>query len=94
MPINSVALIAGTLSFSAALAWNKAISDSLTQMTGNQSSLLQALVITIIIIIVVYSINMGLKIYTAFSNTNLKDSVINSGDINGAKVKLWNKNNN
>lgn len=91
MPINSVALIAGTLSFSAALAWNKAISDSLTKFTGSQSSVLQAVVITIIIIVVVYSINIGLKIYTSFSNNKLKDHVINAGSADGAKVKLWNK---
>lgn len=91
MPINPVALIAGTLSFSAALAWNKAISDMLTTVTKTNSSVLQATVITIIIIIVVYLINVGLSIYTSFTGQPLKDSVIKSGSNDDAKVKLWNK---
>jgi len=91
MPINPVALIAGTLSFSAALAWNKAISDTLTTITKSNSSLLQAVVITIIIIIVVFLINIGLKLYTTITAEHLKDGVIKAGAGHDAKVKLWNK---
>lgn len=91
MTINSVALIAGTLSFSAALAWNKAISDTLTSVTKTNSSILQATVITIIIIIVVYIINVSLSLYTNTTNTPLKDSTIKAGGGDDAKVKLWNK---
>ena len=92
MPINPVALIAGTLSFSAALAWNKAVSDTLSKITNCQSSsVLQAIVITVIIIIVVYLINVGLHLYTSFTNVPLKDSVILAGGNSDSKVKLWNK---
>lgn len=91
MPINSVALIAGTLSFSAALAWNKAISETLNTITSTNSSLLQAIVITIIIVIVIYCINMGLFLYTSFTEQPLKNSVINAGANEEYKVKLWNK---
>jgi hypothetical protein len=91
MPINPVALIAGTLSFSAALAWNKAISDTLTKLTNSNSSVMQAVVITIIIIIVVYIINVGLNLYTNVTNEPLKDSIIKAGGGVDAKVKLWNK---
>ena len=91
MPINSVSLIAGALSFSAALAWNKAISDTLNRMTNTNSSILQAVIITILIIIIVYIINVGIYFYTTFTNEPLKDSVIKAGAGNDAKVKLWNK---
>lgn len=91
MPINPVALIAGTLSFSAALAWNKAISDTLTKITKTNSAILQAVVITIIIIIVIYLINLGLGMYTKFTGDPLKDSVIKAGSNEDSKVKLWNK---
>lgn len=92
MPINPVALIAGTLSFSAALAWNKAVSDTLSSITKrSSSSVLQATVITIIIIIIVYLINVGLRLYTSYTNEPLKDSVIRAGGNDESKVKLWNK---
>lgn len=91
MPINSVALIAGALSFSAALAWNKAISDTLNSITKTNSTLLQAIVITIIIIIVVFIINISLDFYTRFTNISLNNNVIMAGGKDDSKVKLWNK---
>lgn len=91
MLINPVALIAGGLSFSAALAWNKAISDTLVSTTKNDSSVIQAIVITVIIIILVIVINAGLNLYTKFTNKKLNEEVIDSGSNDDAKVKLWNK---
>lgn len=88
MLINPVSLIAGALSFSAALAWNKAVSDTLTKTTGTNSTIFQAIIITVLIIIIVYIINMGLKIYTDRHNVPLKDHVIKAGNREESKVKL------
>lgn len=90
MPINPVSLIAGALSFSAAIAWNKAISESLNNASGGtSSSMTQALVITILIVIVVIIINFGISIYSKFNNTILKQSVIRAGGDSNSKVQLW-----
>jgi len=91
MPINTVSLITGTLSFSAALAWNKAINDSLNSYIRTPSPILQAVIVTIIIILIVFFINTGLKLYTSFTSESLKNSIINAGGHNESKVKLWNK---
>ncbi len=91
MLINPVSLIAGGLSFSAALAWNRAISDSLTSVTKKDSSVHQAIVITIVIILLVGLINLGLMLYTKYSNKQLTDEVIDSGSDKDAKVNLWKK---
>jgi len=91
MTINSVALIAGTLSFSAALAWNKAVGDTLLNYTKTNSPILQAVIITIVIIILVYLINVSIKFYTNITGNELKDSVIKAGGNNDSKVKLWDK---
>jgi hypothetical protein len=89
MPINPVTLIGGALSFSVALAWNRAVSDTLNNITGKTTStLLQAIVITVIIIIIVFLINGAINIYTTFTNDELKKSIIKSGNENG-KVNLW-----
>lgn len=89
MPINPITLIAGALSFSAALSWNKAISDGLNSITGGTSTtLLQAIVITIIIIIVVFMINTAIAVYHKITNGSLKQSIIKAGNENG-KVSLW-----
>jgi diacylglycerol kinase len=79
MTINSIALISGALSFSAALAWNKAISETLTNLTKNNSPILQAVVITIFIIIIVYIINTGIETFTGLTNDTIKKSTIESG---------------
>lgn len=84
MVINPIALIAGALSFSAALAWNKAVSDTLSKITNTNSTILQAIVITTIIIIVVYIINMGIKYY----DIQIKDPVIKTANGYDSKVKL------
>lgn len=89
MTINPVALIAGTLSFSAALAWNKAVSEVLNNVTQSNSPVLQAVVITVIIIIIVFIINISMQMYTKTTNIPLKDSVIRAGGGDDAKVKLW-----
>lgn len=91
MLINPVALIAGGLSFSAALAWNKAISDTLVKTTKTDSSVQQAIVITTVIIIIVLIINFGLSTYTKFTNKKLDNSVLELGSNPDSKVKLWNK---
>jgi hypothetical protein len=89
MPINSVALLAGALSFSAALAWNKAVNDSLTAISGTNNSVTQAIVITLIIIMVVVVINGGISYYTKTYDIPLKNSVIKSGGDKNSKVSLW-----
>lgn len=91
MTINAVSLIAGALSFSAALAWNKAISETLNNITKSNSPIFQAIVITIIIMVVVFLINLGLKQYTSMTHIELKDSIIKAGGNIDSKVKLWNK---
>ena len=91
MTINSVSLISGALSFSAALAWNKAISETLSSVTDKASSpLAQAIIITIIIIILVFIINISIELYINTTNTDIKPSVRRAGSNNNAKVKLWN----
>ena len=90
MPINPVALIAGALSFSAALAWNKAVSETLNKYTDTNSPMIQAIVITILIIIIVYFINKGLSIYTSFTGDHLKPHVLEHGGNHESKVRLWN----
>ena len=89
MTINSVSLIAGALSFSAALAWNKAVSETLNNITKTNSPILQAIVITLIIMFVVFCINYGLHHYTQLTKIELKDSVIKSGGNIDSKVKLF-----
>jgi len=91
MPINPVSLIAGALSFSAALAWNKAISDYLLRVTGDNklSSVYQAIVITLLIIVIVIIINIGVNLYIKKSGAVLKDSVIKAGGNKESKVSLW-----
>lgn len=93
MIINPVALIAGALSFSAALAWNKAIGDTINTLTGSDSSIIQAVTVTIVIILTVMLINYGITIYSTYSNKELKNSVVESGNSPDAKVNLFLKNN-
>ena len=88
MIINSVALIAGALSFSAALAWNKAIGDSLYVVTQSNSSLLQAVVITIIIMIIVFLINFFIVKYNNYTNKQLSEKTIEAGTNVNSKVIL------
>lgn len=88
MIINSVALIAGALSFSAALAWNKAIGDSLYVVTQSNSSLLQAVVITIIIMIIVFLINFFIAKYNNYTSKQLSEKTIEAGTNVNSKVIL------
>lgn len=90
--LNPVSIIAGALSFSVALAWNRAVSDTLNNMTRSVSPVLQAVIITLIIIIVVSIINIGLRFYTNTTNDKIKDSVIKSAGDENAKVRLINHN--
>lgn len=90
MAINSVALIAGALGFSAALAWNKAVSEILESMIPSKSAVLQAIVTTILIIIIVYIVNLYVKVFNLITNSELKESTIESGGNNESKVKLLN----
>jgi hypothetical protein len=89
MPINTISLITGALSFSAALSWNKAISDIFqVSSNGASSSLLQAIIITILIMITVMIINTSIHFYTKYRKLPLSDYVITSGK-NNNKVSLW-----
>lgn len=90
MAINSIALIAGALGFSAAIAWNKAISEILESMFPNKTAVLQAIVTTIIIIIIVYIVNLYVRFYYKLNNTQLKSSTLESGGDKDSKVRLWN----
>lgn len=92
MPINSVSLIAGAMSFSAALAWNKAISDTLNRITETNEPLLQAIIITIIIIIIVHIINVSMEAYTKVKGTPLKYHTLKAGGNKDSRVSLWNNN--
>ena len=91
MPINPISIIAGTLSFSAAIAWNRAVNDSLQTLVNRPSipPVIVATVITIIIIMVVYSINTSLKWYERFSNDNIKSCTKISGGNKNSKVSIW-----
>ena len=90
MPINTISLITGALSFSAALTWNKAITDKLNYIVGNNtSSLTQAIVITLIIIMIVVLINLITNAYTKHTGRKLKTSVLSIGNDRNSKVKLW-----
>ena len=89
MIINSVALIAGALSFSAALAWNKAIGDSVYAITKSNSSVLQATVITIFIILLVGTINFFINRYTEKSGKPLNEKTLNAGTNPDSKVILF-----
>jgi len=90
MPINTISLITGALSFSAALAWNKAINDALTTVSGiNNSSLVQAVLITLVIIITVIIINSGIHIYKRCKRAPLQDHILKAGKNPGLKVNLW-----
>lgn len=94
MPINSVSLISGALSFSAALAWNRAISETLSSMTQvAPSPITQAVIITLIIIIIVFIVNISIKYYIKYKKTHLKKSVTLSGGDKHSKVSLWSFNN-
>lgn len=93
MSINTVALIAGALSFTAAIAWNKAVSDTLQSITNLKSpslSVVQAIIITLIIVIIVYFINIGINYHTKRKGVHLHDSILKSGGNKEYRVKLWN----
>jgi len=90
MPINTISLITGALSFSAALAWNKAINDGLQKVASIQdASLVQAIIITIIIIITIFIINVGMRCYTKVKKTHLHDTVKKLGKNSNNKINLW-----
>lgn len=90
MPINTISLLTGALSFSAALAWNKAISDGLQKVSEKyNTSFIQAMVTTIIIIITVFIINSGILLYTHVKDTKLQEHIKNAGKNPNSKVKLW-----
>jgi hypothetical protein len=90
MTINSVALITGALGFSAALVWNKAVSEILESMIPNKSAVFQAIVTTILIIIIVYIVNLYINAFNIITNSNLKDSTIESGGSAESRVRLLN----
>jgi uncharacterized membrane protein len=90
MSINTVSLITGGLSFSAALAWNKAINHILTSTTkGHESPLTQAIVITTMIIIVVFIINKCVKYYKKLTSKQIDPSIESAGGSPESKVRLW-----
>ena len=90
MTINSVALIAGALGFSAALVWNKAVNETLEMIIPKKSSILQAIVTTFLIVIIVFLVNMYIKVYNNITDTKLKESTVESGGGPQAKVTVLN----
>lgn len=94
MPINTIALISGGLSFSAALAWNKAINTSINKAIGGNdtdNTVIQAIITTLVIILTVLIINVAISVYSKFRP--IKNSTIEHGNSNNPKVKLWLNNN-
>ena len=91
MPINPISIIAGTLSFSAAIAWNRAVNDSLQSLAGKSSipPVIVATVITIIIIMIIYSINTTLEWYGKFTKDSIKDCTKIQGGGKHSKVSMW-----
>lgn len=88
MPINVISLITGALSISAALAWNKAVNDMFQFTTKNvNTSFIQAILITILIMIVVTITNIGINVYTRYKKTSLSPYIIKAGTNN--KITLW-----
>lgn len=90
MPINTIALIAGSLSFTVGLAWNRAISDTLTEITnGRISHIAKGCIITLIVILTVFIINIIINIYQKIFNTEIHDSIKDIGNNKNNKVKLF-----
>jgi hypothetical protein len=93
MSINPVALIAGALSFSTALAWNRAVSDTLVSISGKTSvsTVSQAIVITLLVMFIVTVINLSVTYYNHYTNSSLKDSTIKAGGNADSRIGLWTK---
>jgi O-antigen/teichoic acid export membrane protein len=90
MTINTVALIVGALGFSAALSWNRAVSETIEKVVDTKSAILQALVTTLSIVIIVFLVNLYLEAYTKLMNINLSHYVIKHGSNKNSRVTLWN----
>lgn len=90
MPINTIALIAGSLSFTVGLAWNRAISDTLTELTHGQiSHIAKGCIITLIVILTVFIINFVLTFCKRIFNMDIHESIKDIGNSKNNKVKLF-----
>lgn len=90
IPINPIAITAGALSFSTAIAWNKAINDSIQTLSGKSkiSPLISAIVITLIVCVVIISINVLIKQYEDKSGNKIKDTTKSWGGNENSKIIL------
>lgn len=94
MMINTVSLVTGALSFSAAMAWNTAIYESLKKVTGPSGrepylTIMRALIVTAIIIAIILIVNTCAKMYEKVKGIALPDHVIEHGNHPNSKVHLW-----
>ena len=90
MPLNPVAIAAGATSFSVAISWNRAVSDSVQAIIGKPSPpIVQAVVMTILAITVIKLINTFLDIYEGVSGNKIQPCLKPVSNNPNSKVSIW-----